>query len=357
MTHSDRLARFAAISTALALKSNQQLAQFVDEAPQRATGIGGTTATFEIEGIKVFAKRVRLTDLELLPENRGSTANLFQLPTYYHRNVGSPGFGAWRELAAHAMATGWVISRQLESVPMMYHWRVLLGGSAAPLPGELANIEDVVAYWDGSEALRTRLRALADATASIMIFLEYIPWNLSDWLTEQLVGSSENRESACKMVEQSLTREIPLMNSLGLLHGDAHFANILTDGSRLYFADFGLAISKRFELSSDEERYLENNTSLDRAYVLANWVNRLVKTWVPTIGIPHTRNELVRAVASGQTLDALIPNLSSSVAEIVQRHAPVAAAFNDFYVRLHSESRSTPYPREGIEAILANSKS
>jgi hypothetical protein len=94
MTHSDRVARFAEISTALALKSDQQLAQLVDEAHQLATGIGSTTLAFEIEGIKVFAKRVRLTDLELRPENRLSTANLFKLPTYYHRNVGSPGFGA-----------------------------------------------------------------------------------------------------------------------------------------------------------------------------------------------------------------------------------------------------------------------
>jgi hypothetical protein len=166
MTHSDRVARFVAVSTALALKSDQQLAQLVDEASQWATGIGGTTATFEIEGIKVFAKRVRLTDLELLPENRGSTANLFQLPAYYHRNLGAPGFGAWRELAAHAMATGWVLSRQLESVPMMYHSRVLRGAasdSASPLPNELANIEDMVIYWGGSETLRARLEALAGA--------------------------------------------------------------------------------------------------------------------------------------------------------------------------------------------------
>jgi hypothetical protein len=82
-----------------------------------------------------------------------------------------------------------------------------------------------------------------------------------------------------------------------------------------------------------------------------------VKTWIPWIGIPNARNELVRAVANGRTLDVLIPNLPPSVAEIVQRHAPVAAAFNNFYARLHSESRSTPYPREEIEALLANSAS
>jgi hypothetical protein len=358
MTHSDRIARFAAISTALELKSNQQLVQLVDKAPHRTTGIGGTTAIFEIEGMKVFAKSVRLTDLELLPENVGSTANLFQLPTHYHRNVGSAGFGAWRELAAHVMTTGWVLSRQLESVPMMYHWRVLRSATSAstsPLPRELAKMDYRVIYWGGSEAVRTRLAALGGATASVMIFLEYFPWNLSVWLEQQLAGSPEEIDSACKMVERDLSGDVSLMNALGLLHGDAHFANILTDGERLYFADFGLAISKRFELSVEEVSYQQVNASLDRAYVLANWINQLVKTWVPTIGIPKARNALVQAVANGQTPDTLIPDLPICVAKSIQCHAPVAAAINDFYARLRSESRSTPYPRAGIEATLRNS--
>jgi tRNA A-37 threonylcarbamoyl transferase component Bud32 len=31
------------------------------------------------------------------------------------------------------------------------------------------------------------------------------------------------------------------MNSNGLMHFDAHFQNILTDGQRLYLADLGLS--------------------------------------------------------------------------------------------------------------------
>jgi hypothetical protein len=358
MTHLDRVARFAKISSALALKSDEQLDQLAGAAHQRAAGIGGDTAVFEIEGIKVFAKRVRLTETELRPENRGSTANIFQLPAYCHRNLGVPGFGAWRELAAHAMANGWILSRQLESVPMMYHSRILSGAisdSPGALPDELANIEDVVAYWGGSEALRRRLAALADATASILIFLEYFPWNLSAWLDQKLSGASGDIEAAFERVEQNLSTEIPVMNSLGLLHGDAHFANILTDGEQLYFADFGLAIFKRFDLSADEASYLHDNATLDRAYVLANWINRVVRTWAPTLSVPQERNALVRTVASQGSLAGTLPNLPRSVAESFLRHAPVAAVFNDFYARLHSESRSTPYPREEIEAMLDRS--
>jgi len=356
MTHSERTARFAQISTALALQSDQQLTRLVDDADQLASGIGGSTLAFEIEGLRVFAKRLRLTDLERRPEYQMSTENLFQLPTFCQRNVGSVGFGAWRELAANAMATSWVLSRQLESFPLMYHWRVLEGAAApraAPLPAELADVEGMVRYWDNCEAMGARLRALAGAEASVMIFLEHLPWSLSAWLDQQLAAGPEAMESACTMVEHGLTVDVPLMNSLGLLHGDAHLGNILTDGDRLYFADLGLATSKRFALSTDELNYLNHNASLDRSYVLAKWVNWLVKAWAPTVGSPQERMKLVRAAAQGQALRQLIPDLPSSVVAIIRRHAPIATLTNDFYIKLHSERRSVPYPRDDIENLLS----
>jgi hypothetical protein len=355
MSHSLRTAKFAQVSTALALQTDRQLTLLVDEAEQLATGIGGTTLAFDIEGTRVFAKRVRLTDLERRPEHRMSTANIYELPTFCQRNVGSPGFGVWRELVANVMTTDWVLSRQLESFPLMYHWRVLEGAAAAaaaPLSNELADIERMVSYWEGSEAMGMRLKALADATASVMIVLEYMPWSLSTWLDQQMAAGREAMESACRMVEHGLTVDVPLMNSLGLLHGDAHHDNILTDGNRLYFADLGLATSARFALSSDELGYLEHNASLDRAYVLANWVNWLVKAWSPTVSSLRERMELVRAITQGQALHQLIPDLPSSVASIIHRHAAIATAVNDFYVKLHSDGRSVPYPREDIQALL-----
>lgn len=81
-----------------------------------------------------------------------STANLFGLPTFCQYGVGGPGFGAWRELAANTMATNWVLARQTEAFPLMYHWRVLPG--AAPLADEHTDIEKAVAYWGGTAAPR-----------------------------------------------------------------------------------------------------------------------------------------------------------------------------------------------------------
>ncbi|PTT86901.1 serine/threonine protein phosphatase [Pelomonas sp. HMWF004] len=355
MTHRERIARFAQLSTELALQSDQQLAQLVDGAEQLASGIGGTTLTFSLAGHQVFAKRLRLTDLELHPAHQMSTANLFGLPTYCQRNVGSAGFGAWRELAANVMTTGWVLAQQLESFPLMYHWRVLEGASspaAAPRPVEWTDVERMTRYWGGSDAMRARLVALADAKFSLMIFLEHVPWTLHAWLERQCGAQPGAMTSALEMVERSLTVDIPLMNSLGLLHGDAHHGNILTDGQRLYFADLGLATSARFALSTDEVTYLHHNVSLDRGYALSKWVNGLVKAFAPSVDSPLERFELVRAAAQGQAMHQLFPGMPSGVAEIVHRHAPIATVINDFYVKLHGEDRRTPYPRDAVEALL-----
>lgn len=355
MTHTERMERCAQLSTALALQSDQQLTRLVDRAQPLASGIGGTTLAIELDGRKLFAKRLRLTDLERRAENRMSTENIFRLPTFCQRNVGSVGFGAWRELAAHAMTTGWVLSQQLESFPVMVHWRVLEGtaaAGAAPLPEEVADVDAQVSYWGGSESMRVRLKALADATASVMIFVEYLPWTLSAWLGQQLAAGPAAMASACAMVERGLTVDIPRMNSLGLLHGDAHFDNILTDGHRLYFADLGLATSARFALTPDELSYLHHNASLDRAYVLAKWVNWLIKAFAPAASSLQERMALVRAVAQGRSVHQLIPGLPSDVAAIIHRHAPIASLVNDFYVELHSERRSAHYPCDDIEAAL-----
>lgn len=78
-----------------------------------------------VAGRRVFIQRIRLTDIELRPQNVRSTANLFGLPLFYQYGVGSAGFGGWRELAVHTMTTNWVLGGEYEGLPLMYHWRVL----------------------------------------------------------------------------------------------------------------------------------------------------------------------------------------------------------------------------------------
>nr|WP_205741027.1 serine/threonine protein kinase [Haloactinopolyspora alba] len=319
----------------------------MDAAPPIGSGIGGKTVLLEIEGTSVFVKQVRLTDLERRPENVRSTANLFGLPAFCHFGVGSiggPGFGAWRELDVHIMTTNWVIAGEHEGFPLMYHWRVL-PDRGQPLPEELADVERAVAYWGGGSGVRRRIEALQQSSASLMLFLEYIPQNLHDWLGVQIGAGDEVAERACAMVDSELKAGISFMNACGLLHFDAHFENILTDGRRLFFADYGLAISSRFELTQGKADFFDEHRSYDRCYAATHLVNWLA---VALYGYgPDERKAFVRSCAQGVSPEGV----PAAVAAVLVRDAPVAAVVGDFYRRFQRESRATPYPVEAIRLI------
>lgn len=355
-THEARLSRYGAVSTALARLDDHQLGRLLDAAPTAGSGVGGSTAALDVAGERVFVKRIPLTDLERHPDNVGSTANLFGVPALCHYGVvrwAGPGFGAWRELAANTMTTDWVLTGQSEAFPLMYHWRVLPG--AAPPTDEHADAERVVAYWGGSAAVRRRLHALARASASVALFLEHVPQNLHDWLGTQLAAGQEAVTAACTMVERCLRADVAVMNANGLLHFDAHFGNILTDGHRLYLADLGLAVSPRFDLAADERDFVADNRSYDAGYVrreLVSWmVARIAGVGAPDAGGPADRFAYVRRCAAGEPP----ANVPPPVAAIISRHAPVAAVVDDFFWNLFGESRATPYPARRVEQALSSS--
>ncbi len=352
MSHGARVVRYSDVSTALALLSDHQLGRLVNAAPAIGSGVGGTSALLDVAGASVFVKRIPLTDLERDPDNVRSTANLFGLPTFCQYGVvllPAGGFGTWRELAANTMTTNWVLTKQSEAFPLMYHWRVLPG---APLADELADIDRVVAYWGGSAAVRRRLHGLAQASASLVLFLEYVPQNLDAWLTGQLAAGPDAIAAACAMVQECLHADIAFMNANRLLHFDAHFRNILTDGHRLYLADLGLASSPRFDLSTDERDFLARNASYDAGYAareLLNWiVTNIVGIATPDTGGPVERNDYIRRCAAG----AQPAGTPAPVAELISRHAPVAAIMNDFYWNLFGVSRATPYPAQEIAQAM-----
>lgn len=347
MSRPARLRAHSVVSTALALYSDHALRELVDAAAPLGAGIGGKSALLEVAGTPVFVKRVPLTDLERQPEHMRSTANLFEMPLFCQYGVGligGPGFGAWRELAGHIMTTEWVLAAEYEGFPLMYHWRVL--PDSTPLPDELANIDRAVAYWDGLPQVRNRIEALRDSSASIALFLEYIPQNLHEWLTAQLEVGGETTDRACVMVDQELEIGTAFMNSRGLLHLDAHFGNILTDGRRLYFGDYGLALSSGFDLSSEESAFFDRNQSYDRGYTATYFVNWLLTALHGLRG--EERAAMVRAIAEGESP----VDIPREAAAILAGHAPVAAVMSAFMQAFQQESRNTPYPDEEIRRLL-----
>lgn len=349
MSHRVRLSSHSAVSTSLALFSDRDLLELVDTAVPIGSGIGGKSSLLEVAGTPVFVKRVPLTDLERRPEHVWSTANLFGMPVFCHYGVGTiaaPSFGTWRELAVHTMTTNWVLAAEHEGFPLMYHWRVL--PDSTPLPEDLADIERAVAHGGGGPQVRRRIEALQQSSASVALFLEYIPQNLHQWLSAQVEAGEGAADRACAMVERELAAGIPFMNNRGLLHFDAHFENILTDGRRLYFADYGLAVSSRFELSQDEADFFDRHQTYDRCYAATYLVNWLVTALFGyQKGDRDGRYELVRAYAEGKRPTGI----PVGAAAILARHAPVAAVISNFNRKFQRESRQTPYPLEEIRRL------
>jgi hypothetical protein len=347
MSRTARLAVHGAVSTSLALRSDRSLHELVSAGTPVGSGIGGRTVLLKVGGTPVFVKQVPLTDLERRPENTHSTANLFAVPAFCHYGIGtigSPGFGAWRELAVHTMTTNWVIAGDHEGFPLMYHWRVL-PGAGQPLPEELADVERAVAYWGGRPGVRRRIEALKRSTANLTLFLEYIPQNLDAWLRARIGAGGEAAERACALVDSELRAGAAFMSARGLVHFDAHFGNILTDGRRLYFADYGLALSSRFDLSRDEARFHARHRDHDRCYTASYLLYWLI-TALYGYGWDE-RRALVRACAEGERPTGI----PETVAAIITRHAPLAAVMWDFFRKLQEEDRETPYPLEAIRRV------
>jgi hypothetical protein len=242
------------------------------------------------------------------------------------------------------MTTNWVLAQEYEGFPLMYHWRVLPHPGQA-LPEELADVENVVAYWGGGPQVRHRLEALRDCSASVVLFLEYIPANLHDWLDGQVNADDDTAERACTMVARELEAGTSFMNARGLLHFDGHFQNLLTDGERLFFTDYGLAISSRFDLSNEEADFFAEHQTYDRCYTLTHLVSWLVTALYGYAGDESAA--FVRACAQGEPPTGIPP----LIAAILTRHAPLTAVMTDYYREFRFESRQTPYPLEAIRRI------
>ncbi|WP_028478566.1 serine/threonine protein phosphatase [Nocardia sp. CNY236] len=328
-----RTARHQRLSTFLASRSDFELTELVDTSPVTTVSVGGASAIIDIDSFPVFTKRIPLSDRELA--NPGSTANLFDLPMFCQYGIGGPSYNAWRELAANIIVTDAVLAGETQSFPVLYHWRVLPGRSA--VAAEHADIDTVVAYQGDSPAVRARLEALAAAPCSLVLFCEYIPHPITDWLREDPVGKAAT-------VERQLSEIVTFLRDRELLHMDGHFGNMRTDLERIYLSDFGLATSPQFDLSAAERDFVERHTNHDADYAAMRLVNWLV---TDVCGIPMspsngsiTRNEYVLRCAAGHIPEDVPP----VVAAILTRHAPAAAKMNALLWRLFDGDIHTEYP-------------
>jgi hypothetical protein len=322
-----RLTNYASVSGALARLSEEELTRRLANAPSLHAGVGGRSVLLTIDSTPIFVKQIPLTDLERQQERVRSTVNIFDIPLACHYGFGGPGFSAWRELAATVIANGWVLSGACEDFPLLYHWRVLPSDHPQELTGD-------VSFWSDSAAVRARLDAVNNATARLVLCCEYLPRNLLDWLGEQLRVGEDAAETAIAFVDAHLMPTIDFMNAHGLTHFDAHFENIVTDGWRFCFADFGLALSSDFELTGDEAAFLTRHRRYDRGRAAVAYAHCLSTTF---FGREQWKENLRLFLES--------PHVPPAAAEALRQHTPLALGFLEFARRLR-EDKQTPYPSE-----------
>ena len=336
------------ISSTLACMSNRQLEESLVYGKAMHKGIGGTSLQIKIDNTAVFVKKVPLTDLELLPENYMSTANIFNLPMCYQYGIGSAGFGAWRELAAHVMTTNWVITGQCPNFPIMYHWRILKDVDNKIISNEeqVALDKDTV-YWENNQEIHDRLKAKDLASHHIYLFMEFIPSHLYDWLKQQLLDNKDAAMEAVKLVEHQMQKTNAFMGSQNFLHMDAHFENILTDGTQLYYSDFGLALSDKFTLSNIEKHFMEDNNLYDYASGPINLLHSVLTSY---LGKDNWDAMLLSFTESN--FDRNIP---IGINKLLSKYCGLALKMDTFYSSIQKD-KSYPYPSNDLIHLLHENK-
>ena len=326
----ERLTNYASLSKTLARLTDEELAALVAKASPLHAGVGGRSVLLTIDSTPIFVKSIPLTDLERQQEHVLSTSNLFDIPLSCHYGLGAPGFSAWRELAATVTANDWVLSGACANFPLLYHWRVLPSDHCEQLEGD-------VDFWIESAAVRARLEAIHGATAHVVLFCEYIPHNLLEWLSEQVHASEEAAETAIAFVDAQLAPTIDFMNARGLTHFDTHIENITTDGRRFCVGDFGLALSLDFELAKDEVEFVARHRRYDHGRAAVGYVHCLSAAF---FGRDQWKENL------HAFLKTALPPIPPAVEAAIRRQSPLALAFLEFSRQLREEDKQTPYPAE-----------
>lgn len=322
------------VSAALGALNDGDLAQLLAGAHAGTEGFGGRTTQLVVGDRRVFCKLIPLTRIESLPANYKSTRNLFDLPSYYQYGIGSVGFGAWRELTSHALASDWVIHGKHEQFPLMHHWRVVQFTGSTVVDSEADDyLTHPAARGHDETSIRERLLALRGATHQIAVFTEHFPKTLSEWLLDNLQSDKASAQAAVSFVEEESSQAFEFMRRSNFVHFDAHFDNVLTDGTRLYFADFGLAVHKSFELSAQERNFLSDHAYYDPARFASSLVHTLCRA------IPGDEGWQQKLAAP----DRYTHSLPLAAVTALQSYAPMAKYMANFAQALMNTNRHATF--------------
>jgi len=353
----DRLNKHYKLSTDLALLSDNRLKTLLSKANSKFDSGWGQSGVVELNGKKVFVKRIPLTDLELA--NAYSTKNLYKIPTWYNYGVGSAGFGAFRELAAHVKTTNWVRDGSCTFFPLLHHHRIL----ATKVAGEsdLPDLKNYIAYWNGSKTIERYMLDRRRCKHQLVLIVEALT-PLADWIASNPLKFGAMFPRAIKCID--------FVHSNGMIHFDAHMENWLTDGKDVFLTDFGLVLDKEFELSKLEQQFFNKHRYYDYAQV----VNAVGNEWVdiyfsmhkqplallekelkqsPENTDPHMTAVIRKALFLHECKQIKLP---ASMLKFIAKYQSIIFAKNEFFQTLVTGRKaSDKYPARKLRRLLRES--
>jgi hypothetical protein len=278
-----------------------------------------------------------------------------QLPTFYNYGVGSAGFGVARELAMHVKTTGWVLAGDIQTFPLLLHARVL--PRRPNTRDEWTTGPDYVRYWNGSKRVGAYVEARTNATEELCLVLEHVPHTLEPWL-------AANQADAPKALGQ-LCDTLTFLHQHGVLHLDAHFHNVVTDGRHIHLTDLGLALDREFQLSPQERDFFDTHQHYDFGEAIANLGALLVH--LLDAGPPETRREVHELLDLPDTgrraapltrglervLDRGLLDVAPALADLVLRYREVIVWMWTFFGDLQANPRKdTPFDDDDLRRHL-----
>jgi hypothetical protein len=348
-----RRRKYFEISSQIAHLDDRKLRSLLNQSEPNESSTGwGMNRIIAFGQSKVFVKYVPVTDIEY--NNLFSTKNLYNLPTACNYGINSTGLGVFRELITHLKTTHWVLEGVSAMFPLMYHYRIL------PSTKECIESEIDIEQWGNHANIKKYVVDRANARYELVLFLEYIPHVIETWL-------QENPNQLQKTLND-LWRAIAFLRTKGIIHFDAHFRNILTDGEQIYLTDFGLALDKSFTLTEDEDIFFEQNSLYDYGEVLRN-LGQLIRSPYHSssessqyrIMKKYGIEEGLRPFQVGAILLDNIQQIQADgdivldkfyVATIV-KYRSVIALMQDFFAEMwENDQKDTPFPYTKLRLLL-----
>ena len=151
------------------------------------------------------------------------------------------------------------------------------------------------------------------------LLAEYVPYQLFYWIPA-------NQSAAVGFVDQLLAT-VRSLHADGVFHFDAHFGNVVTDGTRPLLTDFGLATSLGFDLSAEERAFIDAHRHYDFGVIL---------------------------FSAGRAVHDLSPaDIDPGYAAMLERFGPVIGCMTEFLAALHANPhRDTFFDDARLASLL-----